>query len=433
MSLLDQLPRLSAYDPDVTGESGLDPLGFSAVADRIADVLVPGLRARMSQPRFVTLSAVGAIAYQALHDLTADQGKTTVDIAFEWIVVEAMIRNPGNRRIDGLPGSQKAARAKAVNERLSRRNYLSGPRVFGFTGVYRPFSRDVGVLTSDDLPAGNAARLVQAWERGCQLSGYVDDLPGKRGGQLRRDIANACRRTLEKGECAPPPNGKLLRDLAGYLAPREAGKGERRVLRELIATGEHEIRNELAAKLIANLPSSDMSQRDLALQLMPGTSKPTRQALRAAIDYEDAATALDNTFRRFLAWTVQQHGCVITPSDALKTPELARLAPGMGDLVQRAIDSVAELGDEGLCEEVRLGFARFAGPLKPRGLFEALVERHEDVQAARKKLSWLDQLDGNWTVRPPYRNQVGGLDDKIWTHPMRIETLAKFLDQTQTT
>jgi hypothetical protein len=42
-SLLEQLPRLSAYDPGAEGEGegGLGPLGLGAVADRIADVLAP--------------------------------------------------------------------------------------------------------------------------------------------------------------------------------------------------------------------------------------------------------------------------------------------------------------------------------------------------------------------------------------------------------
>ncbi|MGX7678289.1 hypothetical protein ACSMXN_05270 [Jatrophihabitans sp. DSM 45814] len=105
MTLLDQLPRLSAYDPGAAGEGGLDPLGLSAVADRIAEVLAPGVRARMSQPRFVTLTAVGATAYQMLRELTADEGKTTVDIAFEWIVLEAMARHPGESQTEGLPGN----------------------------------------------------------------------------------------------------------------------------------------------------------------------------------------------------------------------------------------------------------------------------------------------------------------------------------------
>ena len=123
MALFDQLPRLSAYDPGAVGEGGLDPLGLAAVADRIADKLAPGIRARMTHPRFMTLSAVGAIAYQALHGLTADEGKTTVDIVFEWMVVEAIVRYPGNGRPEGLPGNQKASRAKG--KRAS--NYALAP------------------------------------------------------------------------------------------------------------------------------------------------------------------------------------------------------------------------------------------------------------------------------------------------------------------
>lgn len=430
MSLLDQLPRLSAYDPGAVGEGGLDPLGLSAIADRIANELAPGIRARMSQPRFVTVSAIGAIAYQTLHELTADQGKTTVDIAFEWLVVEAMVRHPGNGRPEGVPGNQKAARAIAANERLSRRTYLNGPRVFGFTGVYRPFSRDVGVLTSDDLPAENAVRLVSEWERDFELPGYVDGLAGAAGGKLRNDITEACKRTLEKGECALPPTGQLLRRLSDCLAPREAGPNERRVLRELIATGEHEIRNELTAKLIASPSSPETTQRDLAFHLLPKLSPLARRALQAAIDYEDAATALDNAFRRFLAYTTQQHGSMISQADALQTPRLADLAPRVGDLVRRAIDSVAELNVDGLSNDIVYGFRLFTDQLTPGAFLDALIARHEEVQSNKKKLSWLDRIQGNWTVRIPYRSQSGDLKDEIWVHPMRVVTLANFLTET---
>jgi len=430
MSMINQFPRLSAYDPGAVGEGGLDPLGLGAVADRIANVLVPGIRARMSQPRFVTLSAVGAIAYQTLHGMTADQGKTTVDIAFEWLVVESMVRNPGEGRIEGLPGNQKAARAKALNQRLSRRTYLSGPRVFGFTGVYRPFSRDVGVLAADDLPAENAGSLVRAWESDNQLTGFVDAIPGTPGGRLRKDITDACRLTLEKEECAAPPTGQLLCKLAEHLAPLGAKANERRVLRDLLASGTHEIRNELAAKLIANPPPEESTQRDLSMLLLPHMSKPTQKALQAAIDYEDAATSLDYTFRRFLAYTTQRHGSIIKPEEALQTPGLAETAPKIGDLATRAIASVAELNDAELSNDTMHGLRLFARSLTAREYLDAIMERHEEVQASKKKLSWLDQLGGDWTVRLPYRNQGGDLKDEIWTHPMRLVTLSKFLRET---
>lgn len=430
MTLLDQLPRLSAYDPGAVGEGGLDPLGLAAVADRIADRLVPGIRARMSHPRFVSISAVGAVATQALHELTADEGKTTVDIAFEWLVVEALVRYPGDARTAGLPGSQKAARAKAANLRLSRRTYLSGPRVFGFTGVYRPLSRDTRVLSLDDMPAQNALRLVKAWERDFKLEGYVDGVAGTAGGRLRKDIADACARSLERGECAGAPTGQLLRDLSDCLAPREAKSNERRVLRDLLVASDHDIRNELAARLVETPPSEEVTQGDLAQWLLAKASKPTQQALRAAIDYEEAATALDRTFRRFLAHTVQQHDSVITPAQALATPGLAALTPKMGGLVRKAVDSVAALDDEALAHETEHGLGSFQGELSVQKFFDALIARHEEVQAARKKLLWLDQLDGNWTVRTPYRNQTDELHDGSWTHPMRLVTLANLLART---
>lgn len=430
MSVLEQLPRLSAYDPGAVGEGGLDPLGLAAVADRIADRLVPGIRARMSHPRFVTISAIGAIAYQALHDLTADEGKTTIDIAFEWLVVEALVRYSGNGRREGLPGNQKAARARAANVRLSRRTYLSGPRVFGFTGVYRPLSRDAQVLSLDDMPAQNALRLVKAWERDFDLAGYVDGTAGTTGGRLRKDIADACVRSIEKGECSCAPTGQLLRDLSDCLAPREAKSNECRVLRDLLAVSEHEIRSELAAKMVETPPSEETTQRDLARLLLAKTSKATQQPLRAAIDYEEAATALDNTFRRFLAHTVQQHGSVITSVHALATPGLSTLAPKVSGLVQRAIDSIAALDDNALAHETEHGLGPFQGAVSAQKLFDALIDRHEEVQTARKKLSWLDRLNGDWTVRSPYRNQTFELRDDIWTHPMRLVTLAKLLART---
>lgn len=383
MALIDQLPRLSAYDPGAVGEGGLDPLGLAAVADRIADKLVPGVRARMTHPRFLTVSALGAIAYQALHNLTTDEGKTTVDIVFEWMVVEAIVRNPGNGRPEGLPGNQKASKAKAAGVRLSRRTYLSGPRVFGFTGVYRPLSRDAAVLSVDDLPERNALRLVKAWERDFKFEGYVDGVPGSAGGRLRKDIADACLRSLEKAECACPPNGQLLRDLSDCLAPQEAKSNERRVMRELLLVSNHEIRNELAAKLVETPSAALATQRDVVQSLLTRVGAPTRRALQAAFDYEEAATALDNTFRRFLAHTVQRHGAVITQAQALATPGLADLAPKIGGLVRKAVDSVAALGDDTLAHDAEHGFGPFQDKLFAQTFFDALIARHEQVQATR--------------------------------------------------
>ncbi len=106
------------------------------------------------------------------------------------------------------------------------------------------------------------------------------------------------------------------------------------------------------------------------------------------------------------------------------------LALSIADLVQRAIDSVAKLDDVGLDNDTTHGLRLFAHRLTASDLLDALIERHEEVQANKKKLSWLDQLGVDWTVRTPYRQQSGDLDGDVWAHPMRLVTLANFLAKT---
>jgi hypothetical protein len=429
-SSISQMPRLSAYDPGAVGEGGLDPMGSGAVADRIADRLVPGLRARMSQPRFATLSTVGAVACQGLIGAATERSDVTADIAFEWLVVESMVRTPAVARREGVPGNQKAARARAAGRRLSARTYLNGPRVFGFTGVYRPFSRDIGVLGNDDLPGPSAERLMEVWESDQGLRGFMHSIPGTEGGRLRRQIEDICRRSIELGECAAPPTGELITRLADCLAPREAGRNERQALHRLIRGGGHEIRSELAYRMSNDRPPTDFSQRELAQWLMPGMSSRTRFALQAAIDYEAVSTAIDNTFRRFLAHTTQQHGALVDRAEALRTPGLADVASRVGGMARRAIDAVEALGDTSLTHDAMEVLQTFNEKIGPSDFFDRIIERHEAVQAARKKVSWLDRIGNEWTVRPPYRSQAADLDDDVWTHPMRLVTLARFLAET---
>src|SRR5262245_26856485 len=86
------LPELSAYDPLVAGEGSLDPMGLAAISDRLADRLVPGLRSRMQRVRFVTATAVGAMACEVLADELPADGISTPAICFEWLVIEGFVR-----------------------------------------------------------------------------------------------------------------------------------------------------------------------------------------------------------------------------------------------------------------------------------------------------------------------------------------------------
>ena len=427
-TLLEQFPRFSEYDPGTVGEGSLDPLGLGAVADRIADRLAPGVRARMSQPRFVTLSAVGAYACQPISDIVSTDGKSTFDLAFEWLVVESLVHYPNPDRLRGVPGSQKAQRAVKTKERLSATTYLVGPRVFGFTGVYRPFSRDAKVLGVDGLPAENAEVLIRAWERDQRLDGFINGIPGSQGLRVRSEIEKESLAALKSARVTAPLTGWLMRQLADTMAPREAEARERAVLRRLVTTGPHEVRNELTALLARSLPAPDTSQLDVARALSAQASPYTKRTLAAAIEFENCATAIEYAFRRLLAYATSLGGA-FSIEQATLTPQLSTLAPRLGTLTKRAIDSVAEL-DESLAHEVVECFGHFDRALGPGEFAEALIARHQHVQELKGKRMWLDPIKSRWVVRPPYRNQSLNLVDEVWTHPMRLQTLVAFLGAT---
>lgn len=427
-TLLAQFPRFSEYDPGATGEGSLDPLGFAAVADQIADRLAPGVRARMSQPRFVTLSALCAFACQPISEVISSDGKSTFDIAFEWLIVESLVRYPDPGRLRGVPGSQKALRAAKTKERLSAARYLAGPRVFGFNGVYRPFSQDAGVLGADGLPGPTAERLILQWERDQGLDGFVSGTAGSLGLRLRREIERECLSTLKAAYVTAPPTGWLMKQIADSMAPREAKAGERARLRELITGGVHEVRCEITQLLLDSMPSPDASQLEIVRSLITRASPVTRTALEAAVAFESCATAIDYAFRRLLAYGTSI-GRAFSVAQGIETPQLSALAPKLGHLTKHAIDAVAAL-DESLAHKVADGFAHFDRAMAPAEFVEALIERHQQVQEAKGKRMWIDPIRDKWVIRPQAPEQSLDLDDDLWAHPMRVTTLAEFLRAT---
>lgn len=427
--LLAQLPRLSQYDPGVVGEGGLDPMGLAAVADRIADLLAPGVRARMSQPRFVTLSAVGAMAGQQLTGQVAEDGTTTADIAFEWLVVEALVRLQKPEVVVGLPGSQKARHAIATGARLNPQNYLRGARVFGFTGVYRPFSVAESVTDARGLPGPAAGPLVDAWERDNHLRGFSANQPGSEGAGLRRDVAKAIEQSLVKGECSAPPTGQLLQRLANITMPRGGRAREQRELRRLVIGGDGEPRSVMTSLLLADLPETGTPEHEIAAALVSRASGQMKVRLRAAIHYEEAATLVNNTFRRLLVHSGAQANGVMLGQDAAAMGHLQAAARDLPDRIHRAVDSAAAY-DDTLALQVATALSWFEQSMGAGDLFETLIARHADVQSGKGKRTWLDEIAGGWIVRPPYREQVIA-DDEWWVHPMRLLTLAQFLRETR--
>ena len=200
------LPELSAYDPGMEGEGSLDPMGLAAISDRLADRLVPGVRARMNRVRFATAVAVGALVCETLVDVLAADGISSPAICFEWLVIEGFVRRFAPQDLpSGVPGSRKARTVIARHQRLSAGTYLKMPTVFGFNGIYKPFGIDAGVVTNELAPGLRCAELTQAWEGKQGFDGFAAAVPGTRGGRpAQRDplVNSSARVTTCSSACS---------------------------------------------------------------------------------------------------------------------------------------------------------------------------------------------------------------------------------------
>ena len=321
------LPELSAYDPPVEGEGSLDPMGLAAISDRLADRLVPGVRARMQRVRFVTAMAVGAMACETLADELSADGISTPAICFEWLVIEGLVRRLSPQEIPpGVPGSQKARVVVNRKQRLSAATYLKGPSVFGFNGVYKPFAVDAHVVSSDLEPGPRCAELTRRWEAEQGFAGFTDAVPGTDGGRLRAQLRDQVRDALRAGRCTTNPSSWLFGQLAASLHPDQAGPGERRLLRSLITGGEHETRAELAAHLAGI--EGELSEAELLAAVRPSCSPALGSIVDAVVAYERFAALVDVAFRTLCAVSHSMGAQPLTPAFGRAARDDRALRPG---------------------------------------------------------------------------------------------------------
>lgn len=428
MTLLDQLPTLSRWDPGVAGESGLDPLGLSPIADRIADRMAPGFRARMNHPHFLTLSAISAVLCSPFHGQTGPDGTTRPDIVVEWVLL-MYIGSDARIGLNGFPGRDKTRAVINSRGALSPATYLRGPRVFGFTGVYRPLAQDLGIVDPEGLPLEAAERLVRAWERDHGLDGFFDGRPETIGGKVREKLARRVRASLEAGQCAEYYKIPGLERQA--LVASSAGPLTRDVLRDLIGGGDHDQRRELVgliAGVVEHGLDPDMADHELAATARTRAGEHLRATLEGAAKFETLARRVDHAFRTHLASST-----VVTHSGLEASTALQDAADGIAQTCQAALNAVERIdrGGPELAERLAELTNEVSPASGPVDLFERLMHAHHRVQAARRKAPWFESVAGGWMPRGQHRGDSGAPDDQRWLHPYRLTTIRDFLQSVQ--
>jgi hypothetical protein len=427
------LPFLTLPDPLTSGEGALDPLGLAMVGDRLADQILPGLRARMSRPRFLTAIAVSAAVCDGLEERLAADGITPDYLVFEWLVVEAFVREGDREKTLRTPGTQKAQDVRDSGERMSARTYLKTPTVFGFHGVYKPLARNLGIVDDELRLFDRGYELLKIWQTEQGLDGFLDSAAGDGPGRaIRQTLRSAVEEGLATGYTSRSGGWQGWSVLARHLPPADAGQKEAAYLLRALRDPEAAPRGEMFELLGEVGTGIDASEQELVQTLLIRKASDDLAArLKAIAAYEQVCGVLEEAFDwiRYLSTHSRDRpiGADTFAQDG-RGRELAADLPRRIAAAEEAL-AIAPLPVQQMFAQLAKAFD---GVRNAQGFFEAILARHRDVQQAKPpegKRSWFDRdASGATFVRVPYRVTERPEGGHVWNRPYRISAALSFLD-----
>lgn len=382
------MPLLSAKDPALSAEGTLDPLGLYQIADALGVRLIPGVRERMSRPRFLTLAAVSAaLCSEYDEEVLASDGISPPWQVFEWYVVEGLVRCiKDGKRLSGLPGRDKARRAIGDGVPLSARRYLKSPNVFGFHGVYRLLARELDV-EDDGRLSEMGYRLLGVWRGEQDLPGFYESTAG-RGAELFRLWRGAVEDGLKQGAVDRSSSWQGWQRIADHLGQYDAGPKERRLLASILVGSERGFTREV----MDFLRSSDgitayrkvtdhrekegvWSERSFHQALRVAASPSLKELLLAIDAYEVFARLLQDAFDDCLHMLSEKKSR--TPvSEFAELKLVCKAANRVPEQFAVVTDALAPIGES---PRFMRAFQFVAEKASPKDWVQCLLEHHRKV------------------------------------------------------
>ena len=299
--MLLELPYITSYDPITTSEGSLDPLGLYLIADRLATKLAPGVRERMTQPRYLTAMALGAHICHPFYSEYADDGFTPAYQVYEWHIVEGFVskylQNDPDQ-IQGLPGIQKATEALQNHLPLRSSRYLKTANVFGFHGVYRTLSTELKVVSEDYIIQEIGHELLLAWQEEQKLHGvytgngaWIDKV------KLFRNGVND---SMNKAEVARNWYWEVHQEFASYLRPNTIEKKEAQIILKALSSEHQPFRKQMIDFLKStegqNAWRNQRSEKQFMQQFKNTADQELKQLLEVIDVYEHFARCFQDAF-----------------------------------------------------------------------------------------------------------------------------------------
>ena len=444
MLAFHQAPLLSDVDPEESAEGTLDPLGLFSIADQMGSMLAPGVRERMSRPRFLTSLAVSVHLSGSFDPDHSAKDGTEPWLAFEWILVEGLVRCLEDQSNDlrGLPGRQKVARAWRDGQPLSKARYLKSPGVFGVHGVYRQLARQLRIESPRGGLDERGYELLRLWEHEQALPGFLTG-DGGAGAELRKELLHEMERIMREHPARTHEVKALWREVAEHLNPARAGDEESALIRRWLGSVDAE-GDELRAELlklvemkscqhiieswVTGIPRDQVDERPVHdfMLARPKLSPALRQCLRAIQAYERLARLLQDAFDDCLHEMSCTRGAVHPGrlAEMKWVKRAARLAAQVHAETHDLLKPWPEIA--GRYSEQ---FAAFSGAPPDGAVWvETLLSHHLRIQKVKEKRPWINPTtDGSFVVRALYRRDEGGRGGSAYVHRYRSAPLWSFI------
>jgi hypothetical protein len=338
------LPRTTPYDPAEDPPGSVDPLGTAVSAEQLADVLLPGLTARMWRVRLLTFAGLAAVVARRVAG-GSEERWLDARLAFERLFVSALARQENGdrawraatRRLPGVGLARAALRSD--DQPLGPTSFLQGQAANGPYGVISRLARDVGVVDETGNLGPGGVGLLWAWAAEEGVPDLMDDDGGGDGGKWVSTLARKVEAHVDDPLDWPAPGWAEWATLADRLRPDGAGRRERQVLRRLLAHDPLGLRDRVISGLeseavfaIYQSDQADGSRGRLeravlvrGLRAAATSGDELDGAVRVTIDlidaYESGTRVLDTAFRGLL-WGLTRRGGVADRADVLAEPQL---------------------------------------------------------------------------------------------------------------
>ena len=465
--MLEQcLPISAPYDPAEDPPGSIDPMGTVATGEQLAEVLLPGLTARMWRARHLTFAALAALVGEraAAMDGGSEEMRLEARLGLERLFVSAVAwkdskEEDWHRAARRLPGITLARRAiYAGHQPLGKQNFLEGQAINGPFGVVQRLGRNLDIIDDDNRLSRNGEELLLAWSAREDLGGILDDTNSRSNGsdwlqRLLRQVVNHVK------EGTWPNNGWWgWSDLANFLRPDQPKQQETKILFRLLTSESNATRKRfiellLSADVLQSYQTvlttgsrGDLDREILAQQidsLVKDGKDDTDRLIRYAVSlieaHEQVSGYLEAAFRG-LMWGLTRRGGRSTIDDLLGDSTLASslastrrkltvVAKRFQVVMSQLMDHPQVLDAVNVERLDQLIHDALDGSTSERDLIAAVMERHGRVQQQKRKGVWIEQDYPHWTLMPGFGDsaEVPRRYGGAYLHPFRVSNAYSFL------